>query len=101
MLVGAELFRAAVQWDLGFCDPCMEHCFQQHLARSLGLADKAHCVLLMAAALFGVVCMLLSGAHRSSMESLLAPCKPRLSCLTMYDCVQSIVAMLSIGRQGL
>ena len=79
MLAEAELFGAALQWDLAFCDPRLEHRFQQRFTHSLGLADKAHCALLLAMALFGVVRMLHSGVHHSNMESLLAPCKPLYS----------------------
>lgn len=101
MLVGTDLFGAAVQWDLAFCDPRLERRFQQRFERSLGIADKAHCALLLAVALFGVARMLLSGVHRSNMESLLAPCKLLLSLLAMYGCFQSSVAMHAADRQGL
>ena len=101
MLAGAELFRAAVQWDLAFCDPRLEHRFQQRFTRSLGLADKSHCALLLAVTVFGVVRMLLSGVHLKNMESLLAPCKslsPVQACIisvrALWPCVQN-------GRQEL
>ena len=68
-----------MQWDLAFGNPHLEQRFQQRFTRSLGLADKAHCALLLAVALFGIVRMLLSGVHRSSTESLLAPCTTLLS----------------------
>ena len=99
MLVEVELFMAAVQWDLAFCDPRLEHRFQQRSTRSLGLADRAHCALLLAVALFGVVRMLLAGVQRSNMESLLAPCKSPLSCSNLFNRVQSIAAMHAVGRQ--
>ena len=96
MLAEIELFRAAVQWDLAFCDPRLEHRFQQRFTRSLGLADKAHCALLLAVMLFGVVRMLLAGVHHSNMESLLAPCKslsPVRSCTiaveALWPCMQT------------
>ena len=93
MLIAAQRLGAAVQWDLAFCDPLLDQRFQQRFARSLGLADKAHCALLLAVALIGIVRMLLSGVHRSNTESLLAPCTPPLSCLTTYNCFPSIAAM--------
>ena len=101
MLVEAELFIAAVQWDLGFCDPRLEHRFQQRLTRSLGLADRAHCALLLTVALFGVVRMLLAGVHRSNMESLLAPCKRPFLCSAMYNCVWSNATMHANAHQEL
>ena len=100
MLAEAELWKAAVQWDLAFCDPRLEQRFEHRFTRSLGLADNIHCVLLLVVTLFGIARMLLSGVHRSNMEALLAPCKPPLSCLNMYRLCASIAAVYTVGHQG-
>ena len=66
-----------MQWDLSFCNPCMERRFSERFARRLVLVDSAHCALLLLMALYGLAQAVLPGSHHAQTAPMLASGVPQ------------------------